>query len=82
MGKIILEFDSLEEGDDARTSLDGYKWKLAMWDLDQKLRSITKYGASIITHDNQATDVEMEVAEKLREELRSILHGYNINLED
>jgi hypothetical protein len=82
MGEIILKFDSVEEGSDARTALDGYKYKMAMWDLDQKLRSITKYGASIITHDNQATDVEMEVAEKLREELRSILHGYNINLED
>jgi hypothetical protein len=33
--KITLEFDSIEEQDDARVALDGYKWKLAMWDLDQ-----------------------------------------------
>ena len=82
MGKIILEFDSVEEGTDARTALDGYKWKLAMWDLDQKLRSITKYGASIVTHNESATDIEQDVAEKLREKIRDILNGYSINLDD
>ena len=30
MGKIILEFDSVEEQSDARVALDGYKWKNAM----------------------------------------------------
>ena len=82
MAKIILEFDSVEEGDDARTALDGYKWKLAMWDLDQKLRGVVKYNASLITHNESATNTEIEVADKLREEIREILNGYNINLED
>ena len=40
MGKIILEFDSIEEKDDARMALDGVKWKVAMWELDQLLRKI------------------------------------------
>jgi hypothetical protein len=44
MGKIILEFDSQEEANDARTALDGHKWQHAMWELDQKLRQTTKYG--------------------------------------
>lgn len=82
MADIILKFDSQEESADARTALDGYKWKLAMWDLDQKLRGITKYGASVLTHDNQASGIEQDVAEKLREEIRDILNGYSINLED
>lgn len=43
MGKIILEFDSVEEQSDVRSALDGYKWKNAMWELDQLLRSTTKY---------------------------------------
>ena len=78
MGKIILEFDSFEEKDDARDALDGYKWKLAVWDIDQQLRSVVKYGS----HDNrQATSEEMDFADKLREEIRSILDGYGINLE-
>jgi hypothetical protein len=33
MGKIILEFDSIEEKDDARMALDGVKWKVAMWGI-------------------------------------------------
>lgn len=82
MGEIILKFDSVEEGSDARTALDGYKYKLAMWDLDQKLRETTKYNVSILAHNTEATGIEMEIAEKLREEIRDILHGYSINLED
>jgi hypothetical protein len=82
MATITLTFDSIEEQDDARTALDGYKWKLAMWDLDQKLRSIVKYNSSLVTHNEPSTNAEIEVADKLREEIRSILNGYNINLED
>lgn len=78
MGKIILEFDSEEERDDARTALDAYKWKGAVWDLDQKLREITKYG---YVDKKEATDQERDLAEKLREELRRILEDYNLNLD-
>jgi len=79
--KITLEFDGVEEQDDARTALDGYKWKLAMWDLDQLLRSTTKYDVSILKHNNKASESEYEVAEKLREKIRNILEGYNLNLD-
>ena len=34
MGKIILEFDSVEDAQAAQAALDGNKWKMAMWDLD------------------------------------------------
>jgi hypothetical protein len=79
MGKIILEFDSIEEQDDARMALDGIKWKVAMWDLDQLLRSATKYG----TFDGrEATGAEQDMAEALREYIRDILNESNLNLED
>jgi hypothetical protein len=80
--KVTLEFDGIEEQDDVRTALDGYKWKLAMWDLDQGLRSTTKYGTSIINHGQEATTEELEVAEKLREMIRRVLEDYNLNLND
>jgi hypothetical protein len=83
MGKIIFEFDSVEESQDARVALDGYKWKMAMWDLDQMLRSTVKHGVGILdSTKNQATDTEIEVADKLREEIRGILNDYGLNLED
>ena len=81
MGKIILEFDGVEEQDDARTALDGYKWKMAMWDLDQLLRSTTKYAVSILKHNEQTTQAEYEVAYKLREEIKNILEQYNLSLD-
>lgn len=80
MGKVIIEFDTFEESDEIRNALDGYKWKLAMWDLDQRLRSITKYGESLIK--DEASDVEIDVAIAMREELRNVLSSYNLNLED
>lgn len=79
--KITIEFDGIEEQDDVRTALDGYKWKLAMWDLDQLLRSTTKYDVSLLKHNEQASKEEYEVAEKLREEIGRILEGYNLNLD-
>ena len=76
--KITLEFDSIEEQDDARVALDGYKWKLAMWDLDQLLRGTTKYGSF---ERREATSEEQDMAEKLRGAIREILNEYNLNLD-
>ncbi len=78
MGKIILEFDSDEEKDEARMALDGYKWRGIVWDLDQELRKITKYG---YMDNREATTEEVEAAEKLREELRRLLEEWNLNLD-
>lgn len=82
MGKVILEFDSVEEAQDARTALDGWKWKLSMWDLDQELRSTVKHGVSLFENNGQATEAEIEAADKLREKIREILNGYNLDLND
>jgi hypothetical protein len=79
MAKIILEFNSEEEANDARTALDGYKWKLAMWDLDQKLRSTTKYA---IIDNREATPEEQDMADKVRDFIRDILNDYNLNLDE
>lgn len=79
--KITIEFDGTEEQEEVRTALDGYKWKLAMWDLDQLLRSTTKYDVSLLKNNEQATKEEYEVAEKIREEIRGILENYNLNLD-
>lgn len=82
MGKIILEFDSVEESQEARVAMDAMKWKIAMWDLDQQLRSTTKYEASILSSSERADDKEMEIAEKYREKIREILNGHGLTLVD
>lgn len=81
MGKIIIEFDSVDEAQDARDALDGYKWKLAMWDLDQKLRSTVKHGFKFYNNE-EASSEERDICDKVREEIRSILEDYDLNLND
>lgn len=78
---VILEFGD-DETKEAETALNGWKWKLAMYDLDQILRSTVKHNVSILNNNQQATDVEINVADKIREELREILQQYNLNLND
>jgi len=64
MGKIILEFDNIEEQDEALTAVNASKWKSAVWELDQYYRSVAKYSE---------VDSEIENAEIVREKIREIL---------
>jgi len=80
MGKVTIEFDSVEEQEDIQSALNGYKWKLAVWDLDQELRNTTKYDNSVI-NDPKLTEIEYKVAERYREMIREILNGYGLILE-
>lgn len=80
MGKVIIEFDSVEEQEDIQTALNGYKWKLAVWDLDQELRKTTKYDNSCI-NDPTPSETEYKVAERYRDMIREILTGYGLTLE-
>ena len=75
MSKIVLEFDGIEEEDAARTALDGIKWKVSMWHLDQWLRSQIKYAP-----DEQSEDT-YQAFEECREKLREILTDNNLQLD-
>jgi hypothetical protein len=81
MGKVTIEFDTVEEAQDIRDALDGYKWKLAVWDLDQKLRETTKHGVSLIGTKDGASDEEFNITDKLRNLIREILSDYNLKME-
>jgi len=78
--KIVLEFKD-EDAEEALTALDGYKWKLAMWELDQLLRLTTKYDASILNHNEQAIEIEYKITQKIREEILRILENYKLKLD-
>jgi hypothetical protein len=81
MGKVILEFDSIEEQTEIQDAINGYKWKLAIYDLDQELRNTTKYGYSILKPNTQASEEEVEIAEKYREKIREIINEYGLTFE-
>jgi hypothetical protein len=79
MSKIIFEFDGIEEQQEARDAMNGTLWKISMYDLDQKLRGTTKYGSSIL--GGEASDVEIEIAEKYRVFIRELLQENNLNFD-
>ncbi len=70
MGKVILEFDSVEEQDEIHSALNGYKYKLAFWDLDQRLRDTTKYGKPLL--GPEVTDHDFDYADLFRNMIREI----------
>jgi len=71
--KITLEFKD-EDAEEALTALDGYKWKLALWDLDQYLRSQVKYNTDL-------TEQAYEALENCRYKISIILENYNLKLD-
>ena len=73
MAEIILKFND-EDFEDARTALDGWKWKNAMWQLDQHLRSEIKYNEKISGDTENAYD-------SIREKMREILQDDHLIME-
>jgi len=80
MGKVTIEFDRIEEADDLRNALDGWKYKMFIWELDQKLRSVHKYGAAL-NGNGEATEEEMDVCYRLRDYIREELRESNLTIE-
>ena len=71
--KVTIEFND-DEREDLQTALDGYKWKLLVWDLNQKLRTYLKYDTSI-------DGVRYEMVEEIKRDLFELLDDYNLTLD-
>jgi hypothetical protein len=80
MSRVTIEFDRIEEADELRTALDGFKYKMLLWELDQKLRSVHKYGAAL-EGSGEATPEEMDVCYRIREYIRQELQDSNLTIE-
>ena len=76
--KAILEFD-LNESDDKvahKRAVKALDLCLVLWDMDQYLRSQTKYAP------DDMPDVVYEALEKAREQLHEIKREYNVSLDE
>jgi hypothetical protein len=58
MPTAILKFTLPEEESEFRTAQQGRAAKVALWDIDQKLRSLLKHG--------EPTEEEARLAEEIR----------------
>ena len=80
MGKIILEFGSYEEAYEAKLAMQASDWKNVIWSLDNELRAVVKYGGSIISQ-GEASETEIDTAQKVRDLLRDFMSENNVSLE-
>ena len=72
--KAILEFNLHEDEHDFDCAVNGSKWMSAMWDLDQWLRSQTKYAPDTMSSDTH------KAFEECREKLHEILNEEGLKL--
>jgi len=78
MAKAILKYD-LTDVDDRMSHMRALKsldMMLTLWDLDQELRSLTKYAS-----DDMPTE-EYEAYIKVREMLHQKMNEYNLDFDD
>jgi len=77
--KAILEFDLNDFDNDDRLSfqdaVNGTKWKLAMWKLDQWLRSQTKYAPDDMSEDTY------NALESCRDKLHEIINQESLDMD-
>jgi len=73
--KATLEFD---EHDELMDAINGSKWRLVVWELDQDLRGIVKHG---YIGSREATEAEIEMADYCRTKLRELISDDGLNLE-
>ncbi len=74
MAKVTLEFDSFEDREEMELALNGGKWKMLVWDLDQHLRSELKYNDAI-------TGDVYEALDKIRKHLHELKNESGLTLE-
>ena len=72
--EAILKFNLPDDQDDFRFAVEGTKWYLVVHTFDEYLRSQIK-------HNDNLTDEEYGLLEKVREELRSTINENQLSLE-
>lgn len=72
--EVIIKFSDEDAAEDAKTALDGWKWKHCVWEIDQELRNTLKYD------ENLPTDVA-KAFESLRDKIREIVSDNNLTME-
>ena len=78
MAKAVLEFDLNEPGDKEAhlRAVKALYMALALWDIEQYLRSQTKYAP------DDMPEVAYDALDKARQEFYEILTNHNISLDE
>ena len=68
-----LEFDAEEERGEFEDAVNGYKYKLALWDISQVIRNKLKYG--------DLTDEQDKAWESISESFWNVITEYNFTID-
>lgn len=68
MAKVTLEYDFNEEREEMESAINGWKWKMLVWDLDQHLRKELKYNDKLIGEAYEAVEKIRETLHELKSE--------------
>lgn len=74
MAKVTLEFDPGEEREELESAINGWKWKMLVWELDQYLRKELKY-------NDKLTGDAYEAVEKVRDMLHELKGDSGLTLD-
>jgi hypothetical protein len=73
--KAILEFNLPDDQQDFDLAVSGMKFWSVLYDLDQSLRTKTKYASDDLPKD------KYDAYQEIREELRELMSNNNISLD-
>jgi hypothetical protein len=76
MAKAILEFNLPEENGEFTNAVNGVKYLLALWKMDNHLRSELKHNGE------SYTEGEYKVLEDLREKLYEVMGENGVSLDE
>lgn len=68
MAKMTIEFDTIEDKDEMEMCLNGSKWYLIAWELDQYLRGRLKYSELSEEVYKKLSEIREKLHEIMREE--------------
>jgi len=73
--KAILEFNLPDDQPEFDNAINGTKWSLVAWELDQWLRSQIKYSPDDMSQE------AYDAFEQCRDKLHEIKNEYNLNFD-
>ena len=73
--KATITFNLPDEAQEFRTAIDGWKWKSALNELSEELRSRVKF-------DNNMSEEHREAYQQVREKIVVILNENNLRLDE
>ena len=73
--EAILKFELPDDQVEFNSAVNGSKWQLALWELDQYLRTNTKYAPDSYHEE------KVKALYDTRDELHRIMSSYNLEFE-